>query len=163
MLNQIRYECAPLLNESSPWWESEIHALPVPYEKLTKYSRGLEFRSDQPGNSRGVLYDRREDIQAQFKLYFSAYDGGIRFTMLPKLGMLWRFEQEQRQTQRALEKTTSMTQEAIKASGAMVEAALFQAIAEQYDKVMERAGRLRRMTETLLERPESPTLLPPRE
>ena len=137
MLNQIKYECAPLLNESGPWWEPGIHALAVPYEKLTKYSGGLEFRSDQPGHSRRVLYDRREDIQAQFRLYFSAYDGGIRFTMLLKLGMLWRFEEEQRRTQRALEKTASMTQEAIKASGAMMEAALFQAIAEQYDKVVE--------------------------
>ena len=107
--------------------------------------------------------DRREDIQAQFNLYFSAYDGGIRFTMKPKLGMLWRLEQEQRDTQRALTKTHTMTLQAIKASGGLLEAGLFEAIAKQYDDVMIKAGRLRTTTETLLVRPETPTLLPPGE
>ena len=163
MLNKIKYDHGPLLNNGGGWWDADVFALPVPYKKLKGYSGGLEFRHDEPGNQRRILYDRREDIQAQFQLYFAGYPAGIRFTMKPKLGMLWRLEQEQRDTQRALTKTHTMTLEAIKASGGLLEAGLFEAIAKKYDDVMIKAGRLRTTTETLLVRPETPTLLPPGE
>lgn len=153
LLNWIRYQCGPLLNSAAPWWEDGAHALPVSYEELAAHSAGLDFTTDGQGSVRVMLYSRRQDIQAEFGLYFDDYPGGLRFTMLPKLGMLWRYEEEQRRTHSALTRTAEMTREAIKGSGAQVEAALFRTIDQQYQRIGEQATRLREMTQHLLARP----------
>lgn len=158
MLNWIKYECSSKLTASGPWWEPEIHALAVTYEELAAHSDGLDFTTDGQGSVRGILYSRRQQMQAEFGLYFDDYPGGLRFTMLPKLGMLWRYEEEQKRTQNALAKTEEMTRKAIEASGTMIEAALFKAVADQYEKVGEGASRLRAMTQELFKRPETPEL-----
>src|SRR6266571_2736446 len=128
MLNTIAFRCGPLLNLPVPW-DNEAHALPVPFDDLTNYSDGLDFRTDAQGSARGILYRERERIQSEFGLYFDDFPGGIRWTMLPKLGMLWRYDEEQKRTESALKKTQEMTQQAIHASGgAVVERALFTAV-----------------------------------
>jgi hypothetical protein len=165
MLNWIKYECAPRATAPGPWWEPDIHALHLSYEELAEHSDGLDFTTDGQASQRGVLYNRRKDIQSQFGLYFDDSPGGLRFTMLPKLGMLWRYEEEQKRTQSALAKTADMTREAIEASGTQIEAQLFKAVENQYREVEKRAGRLREMTQVLLARPdtsEPPKELPPR-
>ncbi len=156
MLNWIKYESAPRTKSAAPWWNDEAHALPVTYEELSAHSDGLDFTTDGPGNVRGILYRRRQDIQSEFGLYFDDYPGGIRFTMLPKLGMLWRYEEEQRRTANALARTAEMTHEATRASGTQIEAGLFRAVAKQYKEVEAGAGRLREMTQQLFARPETP-------
>ena len=158
MLNWIKYECSSGLTASGPWWNPEIHAQAFTYEELAKQSDGLDFRTDVPGSSRGHLYKRRTEMQKDFGLYFDDYPGGLRFTMLPKLGMLWRYEEEQKKTQNALAKSEDMTRQAIKASGTQMEAALFEAVAKEYEKVVEGAGRLGAMTQELFKRPDTEAL-----
>jgi hypothetical protein len=160
MLDWIKYECGPRLQSAAPWHD-EAHALPVTYEKLTEKSDGLDFTTDGQASVRGILYDRRQDIQAKFGLYFDDYPGGLRFTLLPKLGMLWRYEEEQKRTQNALHKTAEMTVEAISASGKQIERALFEAMDRQYKAVVDGATRLRQMTQVLFARPQALKALPP--
>ena len=51
-----------------------------------------------------------------------------------------------------------MTRKAIEASGTLIEAKLFKAVADQYEKVGKGAGRLRAMTQELFKRPGTPEL-----
>jgi len=159
MLDWIKYKCGPLLQSAAPWHDV-AHALPLTYEELAAHSEGLDFTTDGEASVRGILYDRRQDMQSEFGLYFDDFPGGLRFTLLPKLGMLWRYEEEQRKTQNALNKTAAMTVEAISASGKQVERALFEAMDRQYKAVVDGATRLRQMTQVLFARPQSPKALP---
>jgi hypothetical protein len=162
MLDWIKYRCGPHLQSAAPWWDDGAHALPLTYDELAAHSDGLDFTTDGKTSVRGLLYTRRQDIQAQFGLYFDDYPGGLRFTLLPKLGMLWRYEEEQRRTQNALARTAEMTREALHAVGTrQVEAALFRAVDKQYQEIGERAGRLRQITQELFARPQAPKALPP--
>jgi len=153
MLNKLRYECAPLLKSQAPWHDAGAHALAQSYDELATKSGGLDFSTDGPTSVRGILYDHRQEMQAAFGLYFDDYPGGLRFTVLPKLGMLWRYEEEQKRTNNALVRTAEMTQQAIRASGTTVEAALFKAVDKQYQVLVEQAGRLRETTQQLFARP----------
>lgn len=154
MLDWIKYQCGPQMQSLAAWWDDTARALPLTYQELADKSNGLDFTTDGKASVRGLLYTRRQDIQAKWGLYFDDYPGGLRFTIVPKLGMLWRYEEEQRRTQTALARTAEMTREAIKAVGTVqVEAALFKAVDKQYQEIGERAGRLRAMTQELFARP----------